>query len=340
MAALGAGLAEGLAAVHMCGLVHRDLKPANVILAQDGPRLIDFGIARALDATSYTQTATVLGTAAFMSPEQATARPTGPESDVFSLGCVLAFAATGRSPFGEGPGYAVIYRVVHAEPDLTGVLRPLAALVADCLAKDPAARPSPSQILEELTGSAATAGNGGRPGWLPEAVTEVITRHRTRVATLLEPRPAPEAANARPAREKEPARPAQAGFRGSLPRLPGSTVVPKKRSWRSAAGLLALVGAVAFLYVYPQPYSVWLSGLLSGGASKVDLRDCATDVGGDLAMVPCWSPAAEYKVTLISNWAAAKEDRPHEPEEGCKNEEDWVRAIEAENQMACLVPLR
>jgi serine/threonine protein kinase len=102
VAALGAGLAEGLAAVHMCGLVHRDLKPANVILAHDGPRLIDFGIARALDATSYTQTATVLGTAAFMSPEQATARPAGPESDVFSLGCVLAFAATGRSPFGEG----------------------------------------------------------------------------------------------------------------------------------------------------------------------------------------------------------------------------------------------
>lgn len=259
---------------------------------------------------------------------------------MFSLGCVLAFAATGRSPFGEGPGHAVIYRVVHAEPDLAGVPGPLAALVAACLAKDPAARPSPSQILEGLTGPAATAGNGGRPGWLPQAVTEVRIRHRTRVATLLEPRPAPMTANARPARAKEPVRRARAGFRGSVPRLPGSTAAPKKRTWRSAAGILALVAAVAFLYVYPQPYSVWLSGLLNGGASKVDLRDCATDVGGDLAVVPCWSSAAEYKVTLIPNWAAVKEDRPHEPEQECKNEEDWVRAIKAENQMACLVPLR
>ncbi|MFC4117918.1 protein kinase domain-containing protein [Nonomuraea zeae] len=175
VAVLGAGLAEGLAAVHACEVVHRDLKPGNVILAEDGPRLIDFGIARALDATSHTQTSTVLGTAAFMSPEQATAQKVGPASDVFSLGCVLAFAATGRSPFGRGPVHAVLFRVVHADPDLHGVPAPLAALVAACLAKDPAARPSLEQVLTQLT----ALGPPGQGRWLPEELTQVIAEHRT-----------------------------------------------------------------------------------------------------------------------------------------------------------------
>ncbi|GGT46570.1 protein kinase [Nonomuraea spiralis] len=180
-AVLGAGLAEGLAAVHACEMVHRDLKPANVILAEDGPRLIDFGIARALDATSHTQTSTVLGTAAFMSPEQAMARKVGPASDVFSLGCVLAFAVTGRSPFGTGPVHAVVFRVVHADPDLQGVPAPLAALVAACLAKEPAARPSLEQVLTQLTALASP--EQGR--WLPEALTHVIVERRTLALTGL-----------------------------------------------------------------------------------------------------------------------------------------------------------
>ncbi|WP_433539437.1 protein kinase domain-containing protein [Streptosporangium sandarakinum] len=178
-AVLGAGLAEGLAAVHACGMVHRDLKPGNVILAEDGPRLIDFGIARALDATSHTQTSTVLGTAAFMSPEQAMAREVGPPSDVFSLGCVLAFTVTGRSPFGTGPVHAVVFRVAHADPDLQGVPAPLAALVAACLAKDPAARPSLEQVLTRLTALASP--DQGR--WLPEAFTQVIADRRTLALT-------------------------------------------------------------------------------------------------------------------------------------------------------------
>ncbi|MGW5689371.1 protein kinase domain-containing protein, partial [Nonomuraea sp. NPDC003754] len=179
-AVLGAGLAEGLAAVHGCGMVHRDLKPANVILAEDGLRLIDFGIARALDATSHTQTATVLGTAAFMSPEQAMAQEVGPASDVFSLGCVLAFAATGRGPFGSGPAHAVVYRVVHTEPDLRAAPAPLADLVAACLAKDPAARPGLQHVLTRLT-ALATPGQGR---W-PEALTQVIIERRTMALTSL-----------------------------------------------------------------------------------------------------------------------------------------------------------
>ncbi|TYB58560.1 DUF4328 domain-containing protein [Nonomuraea sp. PA05] len=187
VAVLGAGLAEGLAAVHACEVVHRDLKPANVILAEDGPRLIDFGIARALDATSHTQTSAVLGTAAYMSPEQAAGQQVGPASDVFSLGCVLAYAATGRSPFGEGPVHAVVFRVVHTEPDLSGLPAPLAGLVAACLAKDPAARPSLEQMLAHLTALASPGGGPGQGSWLPEAFTQVIAQRRTLALTALQP---------------------------------------------------------------------------------------------------------------------------------------------------------
>ncbi|XKK38481.1 serine/threonine protein kinase [Nocardiopsis sp. ARC36] len=185
VAVLGAGLAEGLAAVHAQGIVHRDLKPANVLLAQEGPRLIDFGIARALDTTSHTHSSTVLGTAAFMSPEQAKAQKVGPASDVFSLGSVLAFAATGRSPFGEGPALAVLFRVVQEEPDLAGLPVPLAGLISACLAKDPAARPGLNEVLTALTAiSSARARDGGR--WLPDDLTETLARHTlalTRVET-------------------------------------------------------------------------------------------------------------------------------------------------------------
>ena len=115
---LAAGLAEALAEVHAQGLVHRDLKPSNVLLAIDGPRLIDFGISRALDGTVLTGTGMVVGTPAFMSPEQASGTPAGPASDVFSYGGVLTFAATGSGPFGDGNPVAMIYRVVHDEPTL------------------------------------------------------------------------------------------------------------------------------------------------------------------------------------------------------------------------------
>src|ERR1700733_11429371 len=114
---LAAGLAEGLSAIHTAGVVHRDLKPANVLLAEDGPRLIDFGISRSMESTSLTRTGIVVGSPGFMSPEQAEGRPVGPPSDVFSLGAVLTFAATGEGPFGEGSTVALLYRVVTSEPN-------------------------------------------------------------------------------------------------------------------------------------------------------------------------------------------------------------------------------
>jgi serine/threonine protein kinase len=145
---LGAALTEGLAAIHRSGLVHRDLKPGNIIMADDGPRIIDFGIAQAVGATSLTTPGTVIGTYSFMSPEQVRADSATPESDVFALGCVLAYAATGRAPFEASNGAAIIYRILNEEPDLgdlpPGVLRDT---LAACLAKDPERRPLPSDLL-------------------------------------------------------------------------------------------------------------------------------------------------------------------------------------------------
>ena len=140
--ALAAGLAEGLAAIHAAGVVHRDLKPANVLLADDGPRVIDFGISRAVETTMLTLSRdSIIGSPGFLSPEQAEAGEVGPPSDVFSLGAVLAFAATGEGPFGSGPTPALVYRVVNREPDLAAVPAEIRPLVERCLAKDPAARP-------------------------------------------------------------------------------------------------------------------------------------------------------------------------------------------------------
>ncbi|MEV5831200.1 serine/threonine-protein kinase [Spirillospora sp. NPDC052242] len=169
---LGAGLAEGLAAVHACGLVHRDLKPGNVILAADGPRVIDFGIVRALEDTSGTATGAIVGTVAYMAPEQARGdREIRPPADVFALGSVLAFAATGEPPFGRTPPAAVMYRILHADPDLTGVPGDLRDLVAACLAKDPGDRPAVADVL-----AACAAGADAGERWLPDPVHAQIAR--------------------------------------------------------------------------------------------------------------------------------------------------------------------
>ncbi|MEV0530338.1 serine/threonine-protein kinase [Kitasatospora sp. NPDC050463] len=183
---LGVGLAEALAHVHGLGLVHRDVKPSNVLLTLDGPRLIDFGIARALDATSgFTRSGYVVGSPGFMSPEQANGQPAGPPSDVFSLGAVLAFAATGVQPFGEGVSVAVLlYRVLHEEPDLSGLAGSLRPVVLDCLAKDPAARPTPWQLRDRLDADGAGTVRLGRGGWLPPALASGVGRSAVELLDL------------------------------------------------------------------------------------------------------------------------------------------------------------
>jgi outer membrane protein assembly factor BamB len=175
--ALGASLAEALVSVHRVGVVHRDLKPANVMLAPDGPRLIDFGIAHAADAAVVTRTGSVIGSPGFLSPEQAVGGATGPASDVFAFGAVLTFAATGESPFGRGSAPALIYRVVHDAPRLDGVKdQELRALLAACLDKNPWSRPDPAQALDRLSAHAPATGVLQGTGWLPESVAGGIAQ--------------------------------------------------------------------------------------------------------------------------------------------------------------------
>jgi ABC-type branched-subunit amino acid transport system substrate-binding protein len=183
---LGRMLAAALREVHAAGLVHRDVKPANVLLAVDGPRLIDFGIARAADETAITSTDLVIGTPGFLSPEQAEARgaPVGPPSDIFSLGCLLAYAATGRPPFGSGTADALLYRTVHDEPDLEGIEAvDLLTLLRLCLAKDPADRPTDERLGAELLVEDAIP-EGGQLDWLPEDVVRAIADRSAEMLAL------------------------------------------------------------------------------------------------------------------------------------------------------------
>jgi hypothetical protein len=169
---LVAGLAEALRAIHGAGLVHRDLKPANVLLAADGPRVIDFGIAKAMENTGLTATGMFVGTPGFLSPEQIEGRDATPASDVFALGAVLVYAATGSGPFGTGDAPALMYRAVHAEPSLDGVPAELRPLAARCLARSPSSRPTPADLLAEV-------GTPDAAEWLPGPVRAMVTEQET-----------------------------------------------------------------------------------------------------------------------------------------------------------------
>ncbi|MBL1119842.1 serine/threonine-protein kinase [Streptomyces sp. 110] len=169
---LGAGLAEALAAIHRAGLIHRDLKPSNILLTADGPRVIDFGISRVVDGTVLTAEGQIIGSPGFMSPEQSTGAELTSASDVFALGAVLAFAATGALPFGTGTPHALLYRATHGEPELAGVPQALLGIVAACLDKDPARRPTVTQ-LQGCLRPATTA------GWLGAVQSQVTAARRS-----------------------------------------------------------------------------------------------------------------------------------------------------------------
>ncbi|MEV7285566.1 serine/threonine-protein kinase [Streptomyces sp. NPDC093252] len=180
---LGAGLAEALTAVHELGLVHRDVKPSNVLLTLDGPLLIDFGIARATEGTaSLTATGVSVGSPGYMAPEQILGKGATGAADVFSLGAVLAYAATGEPPFSGDSSAALLYKVVHEEPQLTGLEGTLGALVAECLAKDPGVRPTPAGIAARLAPDGAARLVAG--GWLPGPLVEQVSRSAVQLLNL------------------------------------------------------------------------------------------------------------------------------------------------------------
>ncbi|MFI1360314.1 serine/threonine-protein kinase [Streptomyces sp. NPDC020898] len=190
---LAAGLAHALQDIHTAGIVHRDLKPTNVLVTIDGPRVIDFGIARALESVTdggLTRTGALVGSPGFMAPEQVRGDRVTPAADVFCLGSVLAYAATGALPFGAiGSGaHALMFRIAQEAPDLAGIPEGLAGLVGDCLRKDPAERPTPEQILERTGVSADAIADGyERDTWLPGPLVAQLGRHAVRLLEAEEP---------------------------------------------------------------------------------------------------------------------------------------------------------
>ncbi|QFG20873.1 ABC transporter substrate-binding protein [Actinomadura sp. WMMB 499] len=219
---LAIGTMTALAAIHQAGVVHRDFKPGNVLLAPDGPRVIDFGIARALDATG-TMSSVAVGTPAYMSPEQISGNQVGPAADVWSWGATMAYAANGRTAFGQDSIPAVMNRILNLPPDLGGLQEPLRGLVLACLAKNPALRPASQQVLAHLL---SLAGSLRRPGAAPvTGEAEMLTRGaETAAAESARLRAAPippPGASAHPGSPTPPPGSSAPGHPGSaLPALP------------------------------------------------------------------------------------------------------------------------
>ncbi|MGC4985174.1 protein kinase domain-containing protein [Streptomyces sp. DT193] len=244
--ALGAGLAEALEAIHEAGLIHRDLKPANVLIAPDGPRVVDFGISVVAEATVLTHAGTAVGTPGFMSPEQLTGDPVTPATDVFALGAVLTYAATGTGPFGTGSAQSLNFRIAYEEPRLDALPGQGLEIVARCLAKDPAQRPDVSTLITELADMAGDAGYTPTEivtdtvAWLPGQVAAAVSATVTSAAV---PGPAVEAPvvpaptvprgpKKAPASPRKPARPKPAA---AAP-VPAPSTVATESPRRPAAG--------------------------------------------------------------------------------------------------------
>ncbi|MFJ9841167.1 protein kinase [Kitasatospora sp. NPDC101155] len=215
------GIAEALQAIHSVEVVHRDLKPANVLVAGDGPRVIDFGIARAADATALTGTGYRIGSPAFMAPEQARGRAVTPATDVFALGALAAYVAGGTAPFGDGPDTAVLYRVVHEEPDLEAVPADLRELIQRCLAKSPEDRPKPAEIIQAARNHPEVGGQlRFGEDWLPRQVNTEITRRSDLPRTPPTPLPAAPTTPPAPAAPPQPA---------GAPTHPATAVTPPQQ---------------------------------------------------------------------------------------------------------------
>lgn len=233
---LGAALSEGLAAIHACGIIHRDLKPTNVIVAADGPRIIDFGIAKGADATELTASHAVIGSLRYMSPEQLNGHELTPQSDVFALGAVLAYAGTGHDPFRASSVPAVINHILHDPPDLDPLAGQLRSAIGECLAKQPESRPRLSDLLARFT---------GQPRHDPTVITD--PGPAPAAATATQP---PKAVSAMPDRSVAP-KPSEAStvhaVIGERQAAPAETVAPaakpQPQRHRRRTGLIASAAA-------------------------------------------------------------------------------------------------
>jgi hypothetical protein len=255
--ALASGLAHALRAVHACGLVHRDLKPSNVLVTVDGPRVIDFGVVRSVDASVATRTGALVGTPAFMSPEQVRGDEPGPAGDIFSLGSVLAYAATGRRPFGEGLSGlpALLLQVAQGEPRLGDLSGPVRDLVESCLAKEPDRRPTLDAILDSLPPVPAS--------WLPTEIVTELGRHAAGLLALED------------AETTSPVLRAPADASTTVPRR-----APRARLYLAAGTTAAAVTVAAAAVV------VALTGDETGAEAKPSQRAAAGDVPS--AMLGTW----------------------------------------------------
>ena len=292
--ALAAGLAEGLNAIHAAGVIHRDLKPSNVLLAPDGPRIIDFGISSAVGATTTTGTGMMIGSPGFMSPEQAEGLPVGPASDMFSLAGVLIFAARGQGPFGTGDMAALLYRVVHGTPSLDQIPDKIRPLVSRCLSRDASLRPTASEFLAEL--SAAYPSAADLTDWLPSRLFQGSGQHATEAVTHPSVPPGRAAAAAWPgsglalatetassagpaAGGPGPAPPPGNGGQGYRRPQPG----PRRARWKWAAAAAAAACAAVVVAVVAS-LSSGHSPASAAGARPVPAAPSATPSVGNLKL--------------------------------------------------------
>jgi hypothetical protein len=307
------GLTEALQAIHACGVVHRDLKPANVLLAADGPRVIDFGISRAADGTSLTAAGVVFGTPGYMSPEQAEGHGAGPESDVFALACVVAYGASGTGPFGTGTAAAILYRVVHAEPVLDRVPPGLREVLAACLAKNPADRPTLRALSGMVSGRPESTGPSAVTFW-PSSVAGLIgayqagleqeTRTVSRPAdgfSWAGPAPRPEAAAA-------PGPVAAAAAPGPVAASPPPgwphAGYPRPRGYGSAGGSQApstVRTAVRLMYAGAAFTLVWAIGVIIAEAGVVKNHPVLT-AGTDHRLAGAAGFAVVLALAQIALW--------------------------------------
>jgi eukaryotic-like serine/threonine-protein kinase len=268
--ALAAGLAEGLSAIHAASVVHCDLKPSNVLLSQDGPRVIDFGISRAAEAVSVTGAGLVVGSPGFMSPEQAMGEAVGPPSDVFSLGAVLVFAVTGRGPFGEGSRPELAYRLVYRQPSLDLVPAELRPLVEQCLVKDPGQRPTSGELLAEVGAKQPAT------GWLPDLALGAFAEYR---APSLAP----------------PVGRAPYGQSSTGQYSPGRDRMSRRRLWRP----LAVAGVTAGVLAASAAVSFALSGA-AGHPSAAQLQPKAAATRSSTSTGRASAPAASQTSPSVS----------------------------------------